>query len=235
MILKDSIDTKETKTSISRLVEKYENDKNKILIEQYKVKQKADQRLKAALIAGIGFLAILLVFIVYALFQRKRRNNLEQELLRAEKLKVDEELHFRNKQLASQTLMMLQKNNMLQELHESIKKAANKPSDKLPFFLNSLRNQINRDLHSEKDWELFKLYFEQVNKTFFQKLKAINPGLTQNDLRLAALIKLRFNIKEAASVLNLAPSSIKGARSRLRVKLNLDESQDLAIFIENIE
>jgi len=235
MVLKDSIDTRETKISISRLVEKYENDKNKILIEQYKVKRKADQRLKAALIAGIGFLAIFLIFIGYALFQRKRRNKLERELLKAEKRKVEEELQFKNKQLASQTLMMLQKNNMLQELLETIKEAETRPPEKLPAFLNSFRNQVKRDLHSEKDWELFKLYFEQVNKPFFSRLKQINGKLTQNDLRLAALIKLRFNIKEAASVLNLSPNSIKGARSRLRAKLGLNEMQDLAIFIENIE
>ncbi|MBN2747508.1 MAG: tetratricopeptide repeat protein [Bacteroidales bacterium] len=235
MTLKDSIDAKETRTSISRLVEKYENDKNKILIEQYKVKQKADQRLKAALGAGVGFLVILLVFIVYALFQRKRRNILERELLHAEKQKVEEELQFKNKQLASQTLMMLQKNNMLQELHESIKEVENKPSERMPGFLNSFRNQINRNLHSEKDWELFKLYFEQVNKTFFKNLNEINSELTQNDLRLAALIKLRFNIKEAASVLNLSPNSIKGARSRLRNKLHLEKSEDLAIFIEGVD
>lgn len=235
MTLKDSIDAEETKTNISRLVEKYENDKNKILILQLQEKQKADQRLKIAMITGIGFLIVLLVFIIYALFQRKKRNKLEKELLNAEKQKMEEELIFKNKQLASQTLMMLQKNKILQELSESIKDAENKPPEKLPGFLNAFRNQINRNLHSEKDWELFKLYFEQVNKTFFKKLNAINSDLTQNDLRLAALIKLRFNIKEAASVLNLAPNSIKGARSRLRSKLHLENADDLAMFIENVE
>jgi DNA-binding CsgD family transcriptional regulator len=79
------------------------------------------------------------------------------------------------------------------------------------------------------------LYFEQINKSFFTKLKTINADLTQNDIKLAALIKLRFNIKEAASVLNLSPNSIKGARSRLRNKLKLESSDDLSLFIEKIE
>lgn len=132
------------------------------------------------------------------------------------------------------------RNHFVRKLHSvkrrpPIKEAETRPPEKLPAFLNSFRNQVNRNLHSEKDWELFKLYFGQVNKTFFSRLKQINDKLTQNDLRLAALIKLRFNIKEAASVLNLSPNSIKGARSRLRAKLGLDEMQDLAIFIEDIE
>ncbi|NOR75545.1 MAG: tetratricopeptide repeat protein [Draconibacterium sp.] len=235
LVIKDSIDTKETKTNISRLVEKYENDKNKILIQQLNEKQKADERLMAAMIVSIAFLVVLLAFIIYALFQRKKRNRLARELLKAEKQKVEEELQFKSKQMASQALMMMQKNKMLQGLQESIQDAKKQPSEKLPGFLNTFRTQINRNLHSEKDWELFKLYFEQVNKTFFQKLKNINPELTQHDLRLAALIKLRFNIKEAASVLNLAPNSIKGARSRLRSKLHLENSEDLALFIERVD
>ncbi len=235
MTLKDSIDAKETKTNIARLVEKYENDKNKILIQQLNEKQKADERLMAAMIAGIALLIVLLMFIIYALFQRKKRNKLEKELLNAEKQKVEEELQFKNKQMASQALMMMQKNKMLQGLHESIQDAKKEPLEKLPRFLNTFKNQINHNLQSEKDWELFKLYFEQVNKNFFRKLKTINPELTQHDLRLAALIKLRFNIKEPASVLNLAPNSIKGARSRLRGKLHLENSIDLAVFIENLD
>ncbi|MBT3384536.1 MAG: tetratricopeptide repeat protein [Prolixibacteraceae bacterium] len=235
MILKDSIDAKETKTNIARLVEKYENDKNKILIQQLNIKQKADERLMIAMFAGITLLIILLTFIVFALFQRKKRNKLEKELLNAEKQTVEEELQFKNKQMASQALMMMQKNKMLQGLHESIQDAKKEPLEKMPQFLNIFKNQINHNLQSEKDWELFKLYFEQVNKTFFRNLETINPELTQNDLRLAALIKLRFNIKEAASVLNLAPNSIKGARSRLRIKLHLENSEDLALFIAGIE
>jgi len=176
-----------------------------------------------------------LTFIVFALFQRKKRNKLEKELLNAEKQTVEEELQFKNKQMASQALMMMQKNKMLQGLHESIQDAKKEPLEKMPQFLNIFKNQINHNLQSEKDWELFKLYFEQVNKTFFRNLETINPELTQNDLRLAALIKLRFNIKEAASVLNLAPNSIKGARSRLRIKLHLENSEDLALFIAGIE
>lgn len=235
MALKDSIDTQKTKTSITQLVEKYENDKNKILIQQLKEKQKADKRLKIAMISGIAFLIVLLASILNALFQRKKRHLLEQELLNTEKQKVEEELLFKNKQMASQTLMMMQKNKMLQELSSSIDEAENKPSDELPKFLNTFRNQINRNIQSEKDWDLFKLYFEQVNKTFFQNLININPDLTQHDLRLAALIKLRFNIKEAAAVLYLSPNSIKGARSRLRSKLHLETLDDLAMFIESID
>lgn len=232
--IKDSIDNKETKTTIARLEEKYQNDKNKILIQKLKVKQKADQRLKAMMLLGIAFLTVLLIFIIYGIFQRQMHNKMEKELLKMEKEKIDEELRYQNRQLASQALMMMQKNKMLQSLYSALQEFPKEP-DNIPKYLSRIKHQIRRSIQSEKEWEVFKLYFEQVNKTFFKKLKTINPELSQNDLRLAALIKLRLNIKETASVLSLSPNSIKGSRHRLREKLHLGSHEDLANFIGNIE
>ena len=234
-IIKDSIKVEETKTSIARLESKFENEKNKIQIQKLREKQKADQHLKVAMLFGLALLIILLAFVIYVFFQRKKRNKLERGLLNTEKQKVEDELRYNNKQLATQALMMMQKNKMLQSLYVSFQEVAKEPPEKNSSSLNKIKNQIRQNIHSEKDWELFKLYFEQINKTFFQKLKDINPEINQHDIKLAALIKLRFNIKEAASVLNLSPNSIKGARSRLRSKLHLNSHDDLAEFIESID
>ena len=233
--LKDSTEAKKTEITIARLEEKFENDKNNIIIQQLKTEQKAAKQLRVFMVAGIIFLFVVLCFIVFILFQRKKRYIIEQKLLKAGKQTAEEELKFKTKQLVSQALVMVQKNKMLSELFDSIKAAQKEPASKLPQFLTIFRTKINQNLKSEKDWELFKLYFEQINKTFFDKLKEINSLLTQGDLRLAALIKLKLNIKEAALVLNLSPTSVKSSRSRLRSKLKLDNSEDLAIFIESVE
>ncbi len=225
---KDSIDVRETETAIARLTEKYENDKNKLLVKQLTIEKKHRSVLLAAMLIGIILLLVAIVFLLYGLKQRKKRTRLEKSIF-------EKELQFKNKELASHALIMMQKNRMLQSLYNSIDEAITGKTEALPQFLNSLKREIKSSFKTESDWELFKLYFEQVNKSFFKKLKEINPNLTQNDIRLAALIKLRFNIKEAASVLNLSPNSIKGARSRLRSKLGLNSSDDLSRFIEAIE
>jgi DNA-binding CsgD family transcriptional regulator len=87
-------------------------------------------------------------------------------------------------------------------------------------------------MSSENDWNLFKLYFEQVNKNFFTKLQEKHERLTINDLKLAALIKLNMNIKEAAAVLNIEPDSLKRARYRLRQKFGLRTEQSLSEFLD---
>lgn len=97
-----------------------------------------------------------------------------------------------------------------------------------------INQQINQSLRSHKDWDVFKLYFEDVNKNFYQKLNEINPELTTNDHRLCALIKLNMTSKEMASVLNVAPHSIKSLRYRLKKKLGLDVETDLEEFIRSL-
>lgn len=232
--LKDSIDNKAVRLSFARLEAKYKNEKNLIYIKQLKEKQRVNQHIRIVMVIGMITLVILVLLLIYGISQRKKRNAMEKELLRVEKEKMDKELRYQNRQLASQSLIMMQKNKMLQLLYRSLKEAPKNPEE-FPKYLSRLKQQIKRTIQSEKDWEIFKLYFEQVNKTFFKKLKALNPELTQNDLRLAALIKLGFNIKESAAVLNLSPNSIKGSRYRLRTKLGLKKEEDLFQFIGNID
>ena len=93
---------------------------------------------------------------------------------------------------------------------------------------------IKKNLRSEKDWDLFRLYFEDVNKQFYADLSEVNPELTANDLKLCALLKLNMNIKESASVMNIEPASVKTARYKVRKKLKLKPEEDLVEVVRRI-
>ena len=125
----------------------------------------------------------------------------------------------------------MQKNNMLTELMDSISDAMQKADPELHQKFKIIKRQIKSSLNADNDWEVFKMYFEQVNSKFFENLKAINPSLTYGDLRIAALISLNLNVKETASVLNLAVNSIKSARYKLRKKLSIDSDVSLYDFM----
>jgi len=128
----------------------------------------------------------------------------------------------------------MQKNTMLHEMQMDIKTLSKNASidDKQDF--KRINQQISNSLRSHRDWDVFKLYFEDVNKNFYQKLMELNPELTTNDHRLCALIKLNMTSKEMASVLNVAPNSIKSSRYRLKKKLRLDVEADLEEFIRSM-
>ena len=93
---------------------------------------------------------------------------------------------------------------------------------------------IKKNLRSEKDCELFRLHFEDVNKQFYADLSEINSELTANDIKLCALLKLNMNITQSASVMNIEPASVKTARYKLCKKLNLKPEEDLVEFVRRI-
>lgn len=157
---------------------------------------------------------------------------LEKSQLKEQELKT--EVQYKSRQLTTHALNMMQKNTLMQEIQEELvaitKKAItdNKPA------LNRIKMLIKKNLRSEKDWDLFKLYFEDVNKQFYEELAKISRELTPNDLKLCALLKLNMNIKESASVMNIEPASVKTARYKLRKKLELKPEDDLVEFIRKI-
>jgi DNA-binding CsgD family transcriptional regulator len=94
---------------------------------------------------------------------------------------------------------------------------------------------IDYSLESEKDWDEFRMYFEKVHSSFFEKMKQQHPDLTQSDLKLCALISLNLSMKEMAELMGISPESVKMARHRLRKKLNLATEDNLTEFIASFK
>ncbi|MCF8298786.1 MAG: tetratricopeptide repeat protein [Saprospiraceae bacterium] len=160
------------------------------------------------------------------------KSELEKSKLKEEELNT--QLEYKSKQLTSHALNMMKKNQFLQELENDILHISKDSDDKVKNKLRNLKRSIARMNKSEKDWELFKNYFEEVNQGFYNRISDKHEGLSSNDNKLLALIKLNMNIKETASVLNISPDSVKTARYRLRKKIGLKQDEDLYEFVSKI-
>ncbi len=224
--VQDSIKMRESLVKITRLEEKYENEKKQLQIEQLKKVQALDKRIKYLL--GLIIVGILLIFIIIVVQLRKKhlRNQAEKE-------RIEEDLRLKTKQLTSQALMMMQKNTLLNDILQSLSEIKNVGTSTQKQ-INELKRKLRKSMHSEEDWELFKQYFEMVNKEFFSNLLKINNKLTSSEMKLAALIKLKFNIKEAATLLNISPDSVKSVRYTIRKKLGLKRQDNLYDFLNRI-
>ncbi len=89
-------------------------------------------------------------------------------------------------------------------------------------------NAITREINNVKDnhlWKELDIQISQANEAFSKKISQKYPHLTQNDLRLCALLKMNLNTKEIANLTFKTPESIKVARSRLRKKLDLTHTR----------
>ena len=234
-------------TQKERKIESLKKEQEKQILQNQILKNEKQNYIATIII--IIFLIIIVGFVV--LMKRKKDKQIQRQMdivhrkekelaiaeLEKSKLKEEElqqSILYKSKQLSTHALHMMQKNTMLQEIQSDIKELSKKASiDEKPNY-KRINQLISQSLRSHKDWDVFKLYFEDVNKDFYKKLKEINPDLTTNDHRLCALIKLNMNSKEMASVLNVAPNSIKSSRYRLKKKLGLGIEADLEEFIRGM-
>ncbi|HRZ20455.1 MAG TPA: LuxR C-terminal-related transcriptional regulator, partial [Bacteroidales bacterium] len=79
--------------------------------------------------------------------------------------------------------------------------------------------------------ENFYSQVEQVHKDFQEKLSTGFPHLTEQEKRLAMLIRLNLSAKETATLLNISPKSVEVARYRLKNKLKLKKEENLTQYI----
>lgn len=89
---------------------------------------------------------------------------------------------------------------------------------------------------SQRLWPEFQLSFNILHPGFYEKLSEEFPTLTPNEKRLCAFLRLNLSTKEISTITKQTPRSIDIARTRLRNKLNLTNTQtDLNSFLEQIE
>ncbi len=250
--LKDTISSNETKEKLAQLQVIYETKLKDKEIENLTITKKLQERKEYFYLLLILVTIVVSVIIVFFIAMKRRKDKLvnrqkviiykkEQELagLALEKSKANEKeletkLDFKTRQLTTHAVSMMQKNKLMQELLDSMTIIGKHSNDEQKHEISKLQRQIKRSLNVEKDWDLFKMYFEQVNQNFFTNLLEKEPTLSSNDLRLSALIRLNMNIKEAASVFNVEPASIKSARYRLRKKLGLNQEDDLYEYMRKV-
>lgn len=89
----------------------------------------------------------------------------------------------------------------------------------------------------EKDRLIAKLKLKLVqlrpesDQEFISRLKKGFPGLSSNDLRICALLRLNLSTKEVAQNMAIGADSANKARYRIRKKLCLSRKDDLIRFI----
>jgi DNA-binding CsgD family transcriptional regulator len=144
-----------------------------------------------------------------------------------DKLRLDVE--NKNRELAISTMSIIKKNEFLSKIKSDLKPF--KSNDKL---VRRVINTIDRNLNNNDDWEFFEEAFNNADKDFFKKLKNSHSGLTPNELKLCAYLRLNLTSKEIAPLFNISPKSVEIKRYRLRKKMDLERNQSLTNYILSI-
>ena len=201
----------------------------------------------------ISMLVIVVVLLLYYLrLQRKKREEFgirmgameEKYLLKIKTLEknlrerltleddMDKELKFRQNEMVTMAMSIIQKNEFLNDLKKKIVKAKSNIRDlNAREALNNLSLMISQNLSLDREREKFQMHLDEQNSKFLRKLSEQYPGLTDNDKRLAVLLRLNLSSKEIASILNISPKSVEMNRYRLRKKLKVSPKVNLTDFI----
>jgi hypothetical protein len=148
--------------------------------------------------------------------------------------KLNDELALKSKELTNYTLLIIQKNKLLDELKKKLKEAMRSPgSSNLRDFKNLLK-LINYNFSPEKEWGEFNANFNRIHEGFADSLRAKFNELTNNDLRLCALYRIGIPTKDIAEAMGISQTSVKMARYRLRKKLGLTPEEDISEFLQKI-
>jgi DNA-binding CsgD family transcriptional regulator len=154
------------------------------------------------------------------------------EITRLSNEKLETEISYKNQELASSTMNLISKNEVIagikQKLLGIIKKEQNQDTKKS---INKIIREIDSTLSIDEDWKQFEFHFDQVHGNFSTRMKEAFPGLSPQEMKLCAYLRLNLSSKEIAQLLNISVRGVEIARYRLRKKLNLDRHANLSDFI----
>ncbi len=156
----------------------------------------------------------------------------EKGLIALQNAKLEGELQFKTKELATVTMYLVERGGLLSNMKEALLGVIKKmgiPS--LAYELRGIFKMISDTEKSNEDWDRFSIYFDQVHNNFLTTLKTKFPQLSPTDLKLCAYLRLNLSSKEIAHILNISLKGIEVSRYRVRKKLGLSTETNLYDFL----
>jgi len=198
------------------------------------------------------FYLLLLSVMIYMLFKWQKKKHIiaqnrlsylhqleldrtEKEIVRLEYEKLEADVSYKNRELSTMTMHLVQRGKVLAKIKEVISSVIKNHdiNDSSPSFRHLIR--LIRDVEkSDQDWDNFSMHFNNVNANFFNKLKDQFPELTPNELKLCAYLKMNLSTKEIAQLMNITIKAVEVGRYRLRKKLHIQSETNLYDFLVQI-
>lgn len=209
-----------------------------LLINDMELEQAAEERRqleqrhlleqKYARFATYSYIIIIVIVIgivvlVYSRYRLERKNR------QLQKVKAEQELNYKNEIIKIQRLQQFQEQKNNEQMSEELNRVVN-ISD-----ARELRTELRRVIRqlqsrsSGSDWADVEMTLVNANDTLYVNLLKEYPNLTKNERKLCTLIHMKLSTKEIANITHQSTGSINVARSRLRQKFGLTDS-DLSLI-----
>lgn len=187
---------------------------------------------------GFGIIIILLILSILLIKYRNRlaKVQLENELVESKRNELNANLELKNKELITVSMIEIQRTQIIDQIVSDLKALR----------LKSVKQDVQQTIdmiikqlisnNSKNVWQEFELHYGHVYESFYNILNEKHPELTYRDKRLCALLKLNLTTKEIAQITGQSIKSIENARTRLRKKLNLTNTNtDLITYLFGLQ
>lgn len=176
---------------------------------------------------------VLMVVVAMLLLSRYRLQRKNQRLLNA---KAEQELNYKSEIIKIQRLQQFEEQKNRDAILEELNSVVNSTD------IREMRNELRRIIRhlqqgdaSGGDWAEVEMTLLS-NDTFFDNLLKEFPNLTKNERKLCTFIHMNLSTKEIAKITHQSTGSINVARSRLRQKFGLTDSDtSLIAFLDRFK
>lgn len=196
----------------------------------------------SAAITAILILAIVLINLRRRAIQENARHaqesyaralaelNLKNE--RLQNAQLNQALEMKRRDITDYALVYSQRRNAFEEILDNLKQIRRQPNPEKA--VQDLIMTLKGKIEGEGKLSLEAEQIEKVNHAFFDDLKQKFPGLSSSELELCGMLRLGHSSKDIALRKNIAPASVRIAKTRLKKKMGLGPETDLRDFLNSI-
>lgn len=231
IIVKDSLNRKFSALQLLRASQKIDLERNRAAIANIE-SQKTINILERNGLAGMLFLLMVITFLLYN--RQKMIAKRDQAALQLEKAQARQERDAARLALADYTDKLRQQNDLVESFKAEMNNIQREADPLYQLRVAELEQMMKAHIMTDKAWKEFKKLFDKVHPHFFAVVNNRFQNLTETDLRLLALLKLRLNNPEMAGMLGITVEGVRKSKQRLRKRAAIPEENTLEDVVAGI-
>ncbi len=154
-----------------------------------------------------------------------------EERSRVELEKTEQQIDHLRRELLTKTLHLNEKQTIMDSLQDNLESLTSEVPPESRGSIRKLLRFIKSHITVKQGWDDFELWFTEVHSGFYEDLRANHPNLSENELKVCALLRLNLVTKDVAKVMNIQTASINIYRHRIRKKINLQSEENLTTYL----
>lgn len=160
----------------------------------------------------------------------------EKEVVKLRNEKLESEIEFKNTELATTAMHLVQKEEFLLKIKEEIQHL-NKNGKEKPDAseLKKILRILTEEEKLNEEWEQFSVHFDKVHGDFLIRMKENYPSLKPHELKLCAYLRMNLSSKEIARLMSISVRGVEISRYRLRKKLQIPTETNLFQFLFDLQ